>query len=101
MFGTTLTHALAEDGCYDFVYEGAVVGRLEWVADICDARPRCGWWLALPGEPDELIYRVPDELFGDLPRARARGVSMSLGLAQHMLADRVEGVLDAAPRPGA
>jgi hypothetical protein len=100
MVGTTLTHALADDGSYDFVHEGAVVGRLEWAAEICDARPWRGWWLAVPGEPDELICRVPDDLFGDLPAARARGVSMSLGLAQHMLADRVEGLLDAAAASG-
>jgi hypothetical protein len=91
---------LAEDGCYDFVHDGTVVGRLIWVADLSEDQPVRGWWLAVPGQPDELIYRVPDELRGDLPRARARGVSMSLGLAQLMVSDRVGGLLDAAAAPG-
>jgi hypothetical protein len=96
---TELTQSLVGDGGYDFAHKGAVVGRLVWVSDLCDAHPRRGWWLTVPGVPDELIYQVPAELFGDLPAARARGVSMSLGLAQHMLADRVEGLLDGRPAP--
>ena len=51
--------------------------------DLSEDQPVRGWWLAVPGQPDELIYRVPDELRGDLPRARARGVSMSLACAAH------------------
>jgi hypothetical protein len=89
-----LAQSLEADGCYDFVHAGAVVGRLVWVTDVSDARPRRGWWLTVPGAPDKLIYRVPAELSGDLAAARARGVSMSLGLAEHMLGDRVEGLLD-------
>jgi len=92
-----VTDELAEDGCYDLLRDGAVVGRLVWVSAVSPRHPKVGWWLSVPGEPDELIYRVPKDLAGDLPRARARGVSMSLGLAQHMLADRVEGLLDRAP----
>jgi hypothetical protein len=89
-----VTEVLAEDGCYDFLHDGVVVGRLVWVTDVCAQHPLRGWWLSIPGDEDELIYRVPDQLSSDLPRARASGVSMSLGLAQHMLTDRVEGLLD-------
>lgn len=89
-----VTGALGEDGCYDFLRDGVVVGRLVWISDVCAQYPLRGWWLSIPGVEDELIYRVPEELYGDLPRARASGVSMSLGLAQHMLADRMEGLLD-------
>jgi hypothetical protein len=53
-----------------------------------------GWWLTVPGQPDELIARVPSEFSADLARARQRSVSMSRGLAQHMLAARVDGLLD-------
>ena len=94
----TVTQELAIDGCYDFMHERVVVGRLVWRTDVCETHPRRGWWLTIPGQSDELIYQVPDELLGDLPRARARGVSMSLGLAQHLLADRVEGLLDGVPQ---
>jgi hypothetical protein len=89
-----VTQALSSDGGYDFIHDGELIGRLVWIIDVCHEHPLRGWWLSIPGVRDELIYRVPDELFADLPRARARGVSMSLGLAQHMLADRVEGLLD-------
>lgn len=91
--------ALAEDGCYDFLYEGVVIGRLLWIPDVCTEHPIRGWWLSTPGTADELIYRVPDELLADLPRARAGGVSMSLGIARHMLGDRVEGLQDGPPKP--
>ncbi len=86
--------ALAEDGSYDFLHDGLVVGRLVWITEVCPGYPFRGWWLSIPGVEDELIYRVPEQLYSDLPRARASGVSMSLTLAQHMLADRVEGLLD-------
>jgi hypothetical protein len=89
-----VTQLLAEDGCYDFVHDGAVIGRLLWVAAPCEEHPVRGWWLEAFGEKDELICRVPRDLSTDLPKARAGGVSMSLGLAQHMLADRLEGLLD-------
>jgi len=89
-----VTERLGEDGCYDLLHEGVLVGRLVWIANVCPGHPFRGWWLSIPGVEDELIYRVPEELYSDLPRARASGVSMSLGLAQHMLADRVEGLLD-------
>lgn len=92
-----VTEALAEDGCYDFLHEGEVIGRLLWIADAGLEHPVRGWWLSIPGVEDELIYRVPADLFADLPRARSRGVSASLGLATLMLADRVEGLLDAPP----
>jgi hypothetical protein len=83
-----------EDG-YEFLDEaGEVIGRLLWIADVGPEHPARGWWLSIPGINDELIYRVPDALSADLPRARSRGVSMSLGLAAHMLADRVAGLLD-------
>jgi hypothetical protein len=88
-----VTQEFAEDGGYDFLYNGKIVGRLVWISDVCHEHPRRGWWLTIPGQPNKLIYRVPEELYGDLPTARARGVSMSLGLAQHMLTDRVEGLL--------
>jgi hypothetical protein len=93
-----VTSALAHDGCYDFLHDGVVVGRLLWIAEVDSKHPVRGWWLSIPGVEDEVIYRVPEELFADLPRARSRGVSMSLGLAQHMLADRVEGLLDGTPK---
>ncbi len=93
-----VTEALSEDGCYDFLHDGAVIGRLLWITDADDPEhPTRGWWLSIPGVEDELIYRVPADLFADLPRARSRGVSASLGLATHMLADRVEGLLDGQP----
>ncbi len=92
-----VTESLAEDGCYDMVHDGEIVGRLVWVSIVSEEHPLMGWWLAIPGEVDELICRVPSELSGDLDRARQRGVSMSIGLAQHMLADRVEGLLDGPP----
>ena len=85
---------LAADGCYDLTHEGAVIGRLVWIVDVCARHPTRGWWLTIPGRSDELIYRVPPDLSSDLPRARQKGVSMSLGLAQQMLADRVGGLLD-------
>ena len=91
---SSVTESLAEDGCYDLCHEGELVGRLVWVSTISDEHPVMGWWLVIAGQPDELICRVPSELSQDLARARQRGVSMSLGLAQHMLADRVEGLLD-------
>jgi hypothetical protein len=90
-----VTEALAADGCYDFLHDGVVVGRLVWIADVCAQHPLRGWWLSIPDIEDELIYRVPERLFTDLPWARASSVSMALGLARHMLADRVEGLLDA------
>jgi hypothetical protein len=93
---TEITQSLVQDGGYDFAHEGEVVGRLVWVTTLSDKHPRRGWWLTVPGVPDELIYQVPGGL-GDLPAARAQGVSMSLGLAQHMLADRVDGLLDGPP----
>jgi hypothetical protein len=89
-----VTEALATDGCYDFLHDGIVIGRLLWITDACPEHPVVGWWLSISGAADELIYRVPDELSTDLPLARSRGVSMSLGLALHMLADRVEGLLN-------
>jgi hypothetical protein len=94
-----VTEALAEDGCYDFLRNGVVIGRLLWVTDVGPEHPMQGWWLSIPGVKDELIYRVPDKLFTDLPQARSRGASMSLGVAAHMLADRVEGLLDRPPSP--
>jgi hypothetical protein len=94
MMDAHVTQALAEDGCYDLLHEGAVIGRLVWVSELSDCHRRRGWWLTIPGQPDELIGRVPSELSRDLARARQRSVSMSLGLAQNMLADRVEGLLD-------
>lgn len=96
---TVVTQELAKDGCYDFRHEGSIVGRLVWVTDVCSEHPSRGWWLAVPGVKDKLIYRVPDELLCDLPRARERGTSMSLGLAQHMIVDRVEGLLDGPAEP--
>ena len=94
-----VTQMLADDGCYDFVRDGTVVGRLLWVTATCDEHPVRGWWLTVPGEKDELICRVPSDLSADLAAARARGVSMSLGLAQTMLADRLEGLLDGPGDP--
>jgi hypothetical protein len=91
---TEVTEALGRDGCYDFLHNDVVIGRLLWIAEVDSEHPMRGWWLSIPNVDDELIYRVPDELFADLPRARSRGVSMSLGVAQHMLAGRVEGLLD-------
>lgn len=92
-----VTEALAGDGCYDFLHNGVVIGRLLWIAEVDPEHPMRGWWLSIPGVEDELIYRVPDKLFADLPQARSSGVSMSLGIALHMLADRVEGLLDGPP----
>jgi hypothetical protein len=93
-----VTQEFAEDGCYDFLYGGVVIGRLLWITDADDPEhPTRGWWLSIPGVEDELIYRVPADLFSDLPRARSIGVSASLGLAIHMLADRVEGLLGSPP----
>jgi len=94
-----VTEVLAEDGCYDFLHEGTRIGRLLWISHVCDEHPFRGWWLSIPGLADELIYRVPDELVADLARARARGLSMSVGIARHMLVDRVEGLLDGPPEP--
>jgi hypothetical protein len=89
--------ALSSDGCYDLLHNGEVVGRLIWVSAISEIHPLMGWWLTVPGQPDELIAKVPSELSKDLARARQRSVSMSLGLAQNMLADRFEGLLDDPP----
>jgi hypothetical protein len=94
-----VTGALAEDGCYDFLHEGVVIGRLLWITHKCAEHPHRGWWLSIPGVADEVIYRVPDELLADLPGARARGESMSFGIAQHMLINRVDGLLDGPPKP--
>ena len=94
-----VTQQLAEDGCYDFVHDGAIVGRLLWVPAICEEHPVRGWWLQAFGAQDELICRVPRNLATDLAVARARGVSMSLGLAEHVLTDRLEGLLDGPDGP--
>lgn len=96
-----VTQLLAEDGCYDFLHDGAVVGRLLWVTATCEEHPAKGWWLEVPGEKAELICRVPHDLSADLAAARARGVSMSLGLAEHMLNDRLEGLLGGPCDPSA
>lgn len=90
---TELKQMLTKEGSYDFVREGEVVGRLLWITATCDDHPMKGWWLAVAGEKDKLISRVPSDL-SDLATARVRSQSMSLGLAHHMLVDRFDGLLD-------
>ncbi len=81
---------MTADGSYEFTHEGRVLGRLVWVEAISRSYPSPGWWLTSLGWPAEQIYRVPPELQDDLPLARARGVAMTLGLAEQVLADRAE-----------
>jgi hypothetical protein len=81
---------MCEDGCYDLTCDGETVGRLIWVEERSE-RWCAGWWLTAPGVSDELIYRVPPDLLGDLPEARRESVSMSLGLAEQLLGSRIEG----------
>jgi hypothetical protein len=96
-----LKQMLTEDGSYDFVRDGEVVGRLLWITATCDDHPVKGWWLAVAGEKDKLISRVPSDLSTDLATARVRSRSMSLGLAYHMLVDRLDGLLDGPGEPAA
>jgi hypothetical protein len=94
MMTALLRHEMAEDGCYDFIHEGVHVGRLVWVSEISQRFHARGWWLTIPGEPDNLIYKVPFTLAGDPPRARAAGVLTSIALAEQLLATHVEDLLE-------
>jgi len=99
MAGGAVAGLMCEDGCYDLIQGGEIVGRLIWVAEPSEARARAGWWLIAPGVPDELIYRVPPDLLDDLLEARRESVSMSLGLAEQILASRAEGPRRLMRRP--
>ena len=90
MPGAPIAESLREDGCYDLIERGVLVGRLVWVEKPSGRHRHAGWWLTVNGMPSELIYRVPAGRLDDLARARRDSVCMSLGLAEQILLARQE-----------